>query len=139
MYRKIIVASDGSGPAIKAAKVGAELASAFGSSLTVVTVAYMPRAYAGDVGSEMQEAYVEEWQRVLDDTAEVAKELGKDPQRLLLRGDNPTAALLDEIRRGSYDLVIVGRTGAGSKGLDVMGGVSRKIAEAAPCSVLIVQ
>ncbi len=139
MYSKILVASDGSGPAIKAATIAASLARAMNSSLTVATVAYMPRAYAGDVGSEMQEAYLDEWHSVLNDTVDVAKKQGVEPKSKLIEGENPALVLLDEIKANSYDLVVVGRTGAGSKGLDIMGGVSRKIAEAAPCSVLIVR
>ena len=139
MFQKVLVASDGSGPSIKAAEVAARMAGAFGSSVTVATVAYMPRAYAGDVGTEMQEAYLAEWRRVLEGTVQVVKTGGVDAQAKLLRAGEPAGALLDEIRTSSYDLVIVGRTGAGSSGSDIMGGVSRKIAEAAPCSVLIVK
>ncbi len=139
MYQRILVASDGSGPAIKAAQVGARMASAFGASLTVATVAYMPRVYEGDVGSEMQEAYLGEWRRVLADTVGVVKKDGIEAQAKLLQGGEPARQLLDEIKNNSYDLVIVGRTGAGSTLPDIMGGVSRKIAEVAPCSVLIVR
>ena len=48
-------------------------------------------------------------------------------------------ALLDETERGGYDLLVVGRTGAGSPGSKMMGGVSRKLAEGAACSVLTVR
>jgi nucleotide-binding universal stress UspA family protein len=139
MYNKILVASDGSGPSMKAALIAGELAKAFAAQLTVVTVAYLPKIYATDLGSEMREGYVDEWKRVLDNTVKTVKEQGVEPGLRLLREEEPAGAVLEEVKRGGYDLLVVGRTGAGAPGSAMMGGVSRKIAEAAACAVLLVR
>jgi nucleotide-binding universal stress UspA family protein len=139
MFKKILVASDGSSTSIDAARIAGEVAKTFSAALTVATVAYFPRVYASDVGPDMREGYLAEWKRVLADTVAAAKAVGVDCEAKLLRDDEPAGALLEEVGRGGYDLLIVGRTGAGSPGSKMMGGVSRKLAEGAACSVLMVR
>jgi nucleotide-binding universal stress UspA family protein len=139
MYAKILVASDGSSAAVKGAEIGGRLAKAFSAALTVVTVAYIPRVYEGDLSTGMVEGYIDEWKRVLALTADAAGRVGTEPETKLLQDGDPATAVLEEAQRGKYDLVIVGRTGAGSRASKVMGGVSRKIAEGATCSVLVVR
>lgn len=139
MFSNILIASDGSSPATEAARAAGEIAKAFSAGLTVATVAYLPRAYESDVGAEMREGYMDEWRKVLDNTVAVLNAMGVKPHSRLLREEEPAKALLEEVERGKYDLFVVGRTGAGSPGSKMMGGVSRKLAEAASCSVLIVR
>ena len=138
MYEKIMVASDGSSLSMRAAAAAAAIARALSAELTVATVAYFPQAYEDDVGSEMREGYKEDWKRVLKETVGEAASHGVKPESRLLEGE-PAGALLDEAERGQYDLLVVGRTGAGSPGSRVMGGISRKIVEKANCSVLVVR
>jgi nucleotide-binding universal stress UspA family protein len=139
MYKRILVASDGSSTSLEAARIAGEVAKTFSAALTVATVAYFPRAYAADVSPDMKEGYLEEWKRVLADTVEAAKASGAEPEAKLLRDQEPAKALLEEAGKGGYDLIVVGRTGAGSPGSGMMGGVSRKLAEGAGCSVLMVR
>jgi nucleotide-binding universal stress UspA family protein len=139
MYTRILVASDGSSASVKGAEMGGEIAKAFSAALTIVTVAYVPRVYEGDLSTDMMEGYTEEWKRVLAMTADAAGRTGAEPETKLLQDGDPATALLEEAERGGYDLMIVGRTGAGSPASKVMGGVSRKVAEGASCSVLVVR
>ena len=139
MFKKIMVASDGSSTSLEAARIAGEMAKSYSAALTVATVAYFPRVYASDVGSDMREGYLDDWKRVLEDTVSAVKAVGAEPEAKLLREEEPAKALLDEAERGGYDLLVVGRTGAGSPGSKMMGGVSRKLAEGAACSVLMVR
>lgn len=138
MYSRIMIASDGSGPSMNAARIAGEIAKAFSCSVTVVTVAYVPRIYATDMGAELREGYKEEWKRVLASTADVVGRLGVKPETRLLEGDDPAQAILGALE-GSHDLLVVGRTGAGSPGSKMMGGVSRKLIEGSTCAVLLVR
>jgi nucleotide-binding universal stress UspA family protein len=143
MFTKILVASDGSGPAMNAAKAAAKIAKAMSASVTVVTVSYVPKAYAGDISPAMRQGYVDEWNHVLDLTVNAVKRLDVEPEARLLRGDEPAPAILRELESGGYDLLVVGRTGAGGRkmknaGLAMMGGVSMKIVGNAECAVLLV-
>jgi nucleotide-binding universal stress UspA family protein len=139
MYSNIVIASDGSGPSMNAARIAGEIAKAFSSSVTVVTVAYIPETYKDDMGTELREGYLEEWKRVLESTAELVTKQGVEPKTTLLRGENPAKAILDEIEGGAYDLLIVGRTGAGNPASRMMGGVSKKLIEGSNCAVLLVR
>jgi nucleotide-binding universal stress UspA family protein len=139
MFKKIMVASDGSSTSLEAARIAGAMARSYSAALTVATVAYFPRVYASDVSSDMREGYLDDWKRVLEDTVEAVKAAGAEPEAKLLREEEPAKALLNEAERGGYDLLVVGRTGAGSPGSKMMGGVSRKLAEGAGCSVLLVR
>ena len=143
MFNKILVASDGSGPAMNAAEAAAAIATAMSAKLTVATVSYVPKAYAGDISPGMRQGYVDEWEQVLNATVAVVKRQGVEPEARLLREEEPVSAILHEIERGQYDLLVVGRTGAGGSGirktaLAIMGGVSMKLLANAECSVLVV-
>ncbi len=143
MFTKILVASDGSGPAMNAAKAAAEIAKAVSATITVVTVSYVPKVYAGDISPAMSEGYVDEWEQVLNMTVRALERLGVEPEAKLLRGEEPAPAILNELESGGYDLLVVGRTGAGGHkirktGLAMMGGVSMKIIGNAECAVLLV-
>jgi len=143
MFSKILVASDGSGPAVNAAKAAARIAKAVSASVTVVTVSYVPKVYAGDISPAMRQGYVDEWHHVLDITVHPVERLDVKPEAKLLRGDEPAPAILKELEAGGYDLLVVGRTGAGGHkirktGLTMMGGVSMKIIGNAECAVLLV-
>jgi nucleotide-binding universal stress UspA family protein len=143
MFSKILVASDGSGPAINAAKAAAKMARAMSASLTVVTVSYVPRVYAGDISEAMREGYVDEWKHILEITVHAIERLEVEPEAKLLRGDEPAPAIIKELEAGGYDLLVVGRTGAGGHGmkrtgLTLMGGVSMKLISNAECAVLLV-
>jgi nucleotide-binding universal stress UspA family protein len=143
MYKKILVASDGSGPAISAAEAAAAMAKCMSATVTVVTVSFVPKVYAGDISDAMRQGYVDEWRHVLDLTVREMKKAGIEPEAKLIEEQEPAEAILAELERGGYDLLAVGRTGAGGhkmkiSGLAMMGGVSMKLTANAKCSVLIV-
>jgi nucleotide-binding universal stress UspA family protein len=139
MYEKILVASDGSGPSIRAAQAAAVLAKAFSSQVTALTSAYIPRLYEGDMSSSMKEGYLDEWRAVLDATVEALRAEGIEPEAKLIQDEDPAAAILKELRDGGYDLLAVGRTGAGNPASKTMGGISEKLTTRADCSMLIVR
>ena len=121
MYTKILVASDGSGPAVNAAEAAAAIAKALSAKVTVATVSYVPKAYAGDISPAMTQGYVEEWKRVLDITVHAVKRLGVEPEAKLLQEQEPAPALLGELESGGYDLLVLGRNGAGAAGIPKTG------------------
>jgi nucleotide-binding universal stress UspA family protein len=103
----------------------------------------VPKVYAGDISPAMRQGYVDEWQHVLDMTVNAVARLDVKPEAKLLRGDEPAPSILKELEDGGYDLLVLGRTGAGGHkmkktGLAMMGGVSMKIIGNAECAVLLV-
>jgi nucleotide-binding universal stress UspA family protein len=138
MIKKILVASDGSTTAVKAARAAAVIAKAFDAGLTVVTVAFIPKMYKGDLSDEMERAYVEDWEHALKDTAKAVSHV-LEPVTKLLRNGSPAEAILEEAESGGYDLIVLGSTGTGNPGERAMGSVAARVGAKAHCSVLVIR
>jgi nucleotide-binding universal stress UspA family protein/nitrite reductase/ring-hydroxylating ferredoxin subunit len=119
-YRRILIATDGSATADRAARKGFALAKQLEGSVTLVFVGH-PKT--GEL--------------VLQDTAvTIGRDAEIEPSTVILEGDPAeriTALAADE----GYDLVVIGNRGlAGAKAI-VLGSVPLAIAEFAACDVLI--
>ena len=119
MYRKILVASDGSKTAAKAVGRAAEVARATGATVTVLTV--------GPAEKALKTAQ-----------AEAARLSDLAVQTKVDQGD-PTQVILDEAMTGGYDLLVVGNKGMTGASRFLLGSVPNKISHHAPCALLIVR
>lgn len=147
---KILVATDGSEHAIRAARAAAELASINANSkVTVFFVMGVPRKYierhlfwvAGDKreqGRHIEELFAEERDRILDQTASVFKERGINVERDFTTG-NPAEKICEYGRRHKFDLIVIGTRGVSGLGEFFLGSVSHKVLHLAPCPVLLVK
>lgn len=143
-YRNVVVGTDGSETAERAVQHAAELASAFGARLTVVT-AYT--AGGGVSAQELETAPEDVRWRLTDaggaeDLAGHAKELARragvtDVQTRVAAGD-PASALIDVAEDTLADVIIVGSKGMTGASRFVLGSVPNKVSHHAPCDVLIV-
>ena len=77
MYSKILVATDGSDNALRAAETAAELARGWQAEVTIICVAYIPAMYESDLGSDSKEAFIEDWGRALEATKKVFEGKGR--------------------------------------------------------------
>jgi len=57
---------------------------------------------------------------------------------MITEGD-PALEILSEAERGEYDLIVIGATGENDLKHDLLGSVSTKVTQAAPCSTLVVK
>lgn len=117
-YRSVLVATDGSPTADRAARVGAELASSVGAQVTLV-----------HVGDELLGKVV------LRDTAERLGDASL-PQRV--ESGDPAAAIVALAEREGHDLLVVGNRGMSGAGR-ALGSVPNAVSHAAPCDILVVQ
>jgi nucleotide-binding universal stress UspA family protein/nitrite reductase/ring-hydroxylating ferredoxin subunit len=118
-YARMLVATDGSSTADRAARKGYALATRLGAS---VTLAFVGHPKTGEL--------------ILKDTAATIGEGAAPPTMLILRGD-PAEAIMEAAAREGLDLIVVGNRGlAGAKGL-FLASVPKKVSEYAPCDVLI--
>ncbi|WP_102348571.1 universal stress protein [Bacillus sp. Marseille-P3661] len=139
MYKKILLASDGSEHSLRAANQAIELAKCNPESVVVV-------AYVVD-SSKAKSEVLQNWNNLgvtdtrkekITKTEEKAKEAGITYEIKFLRGE-PGPALVDFVNGNHFDLVVVGSRGLNSLQEMVLGSVSHKIAKRAQCPVLIVK
>lgn len=117
-YGSVLIATDGSPTADRAARVGAEFASLLGASVTLVHVGDEP---VGEI--------------VLRDTAE---RLGdKELPIRVLKGDAGDQ-IAELAGSEGHDLVVVGNKGMSGSLRFLVGAVPDKVSHQAPCDVLIV-
>jgi nucleotide-binding universal stress UspA family protein len=146
----ILVAIDGSEGSVTALRQAADKATADAAELIVLAVT------ARDLGiSSLSDEITEysreehlaggeaEGRRVLaEDILAEAKRLVGDRKGLkaiyISRAGDPAEEILDCARERSADVIYLGSRGRGALGAFILGGVSRKVAAAAGCSVVIV-
>ena len=144
--KKILVATDFSEPSEAALAYGRELARSFGAALTVVHVVddTMARAYGIDGGvlltdPQMQRDFeasaLEQVNAQLRD--EDRKELGATGQ--VLASNSPALAIVAYAQQTGSDLIVMGTHGRGGVAHLLMGSVSEKVVQTAPCPVLTVR
>lgn len=122
---KILVAYDGSALADKALSEAIDLATVFRGSITVLHVAWEE----SDDESRRILLRAEERLKKADVRYEVRTERSQYPPRRIIR------IAMDE----ACDLIAIGSRGLGSRQAWILGSVSRRVIEEAPCPVLVVK
>lgn len=140
MYRRILVALDGSGGSKTALRRAVLLAREAQASLHALAVEdHLPR-YAATVG-ETDEARAEKdafFEQVMDEARVVAIEQGVALEGEVLVGHAAQAIVQRAQQRGA-DLIVLGHSGHSSVWGNLMGTTAHKVAHHAPCDVLIVR
>lgn len=144
MFQKILICSDGSECALKAAAAGAEIARRMGSTvllLHVFEIPVTPVMLEGGIGldpalfepppPEVQEAVVQRTRRVLEEAGIAFVDLREV-------GD-PAETILKVSERERADLIVLGSRGMGAFQRLLMGSVSDKVLHHARCAVLVVK
>ena len=115
MYDRILMPTDGSGCARRAAREGLELAKRLGSTVTFLHVLENPLV-AGYAAPEALPYSAQLYQdlkkaggQILDDALAMAKEVGVDARAELIENRRPADAIHDA--EADHDLVIVGTHG----------------------------
>lgn len=140
MFRKIVVAYDGSDGAQRALERGVELAVLVSKELWLVSVYGTPR----DTASAHAEIEQGEERAVIGfSTLQQAAEAiaGRRGVRLysVVRHGNVAKSLVDYAREEAVDLLVLGRSGYSGVWEPFLGTTADRVARHAPCSVLIVR
>ena len=119
-YRRMLIATDGSSTADRAARKGYALARRIEASVTLVFVGH-PKT--GEL--------------VLKDTvASIGQESGVTSATEIRTGD-PAREIVDAAAVEGYDLVVIGNRGLSGAKAMFLGSVPKDVAETAPCDVLV--
>ena len=138
VYEKILLATDGSENALRAAEQAAELTKRFDAKTTLITSVYIPPMYTGDV-TELQDALLEDGVRLLDHTKKAFARRGTPCVTKLVRWVHPVEAICTEATDGKYDLIVLGRRGLAEVKRGLLGSVSEGVLRSSPCAVLMVK
>jgi nucleotide-binding universal stress UspA family protein len=144
--KRILIVTDGSEYALKAAQFAGELAASMSAELHVLAVAYRDRqgeqelrefariehveGGIADVALSLARSHVEQARRRAEAQGAIAVKTS------VIEGD-PTEEILAYIAAKSIDAVVVGRRGRSGLARLLLGSVSQKLASLAPCVVII--
>lgn len=139
MYRKMLVANDGSPGGAKALAGALELARRLEVGLAMICVEELPRfpASIGEI-AEAQADAASVFEKVVASAAKLARAQGVPFESHIVAG-HPVPSIIEFVQRGRYDLLVVGYMGHSTLYNRVIGSTALRLVELAPCKVMIVK
>jgi nucleotide-binding universal stress UspA family protein len=138
MFRKVLVAYDGSDGAKAALRIGVGLAKSLGSELHSISVEEHLPHYAVSVG-EIQEAKdrVDDYFRILTKEARDQAGLNGVELQTAIRQGHEVEMIVNYAKEGAFNLLLAGYHGHSRIFERVMGSTAQSIIRLSPCSVLL--
>ena len=138
----VVLGTDGSDIAKRAAAVAVSLAQTNGVDLHIVTVVRPPEGWWGVVGSPptpeaVADALAKAQRSILDETLATIETDGITVATAEEIGD-PAGVLMDYCASVNAGVLVVGKRGAGIVERLIMGSVADRVVHHAPCPVLVV-
>ena len=140
MFKKILLAYDGSKGAERALAAGIELATVHGADLVALAVQeHLPR-FSGTIDEvqEEKEFANQQYSRLLYGAQAQARASGVKLQTLMRPG-HPAQTIVEVAKEGKFDVIMVGHSGLSGVWAAFLGTTAEKVSRHAPCSVLIVR
>ncbi|HHT9120738.1 MAG TPA: universal stress protein [Candidatus Hypogeohydataceae bacterium YC41] len=140
MYKKILIAYDGSEPSKTALKAAIELAKLAGAELHSLSVEEHLPHYASTV-TEVLESKRERnslFKELIEEAKQLALEQGVTLNANVLPG-HAVETIIHYAERGNFDLIVVGRATHSRIFKKLLGRTANQIILHAPCSVLVVK
>lgn len=148
MYKKMLIATDGSEPSDKAVQHGVELAKAVGATVILVTVteiwSALDVARAAESGIndpiEQYEKIAEKSaQRTLDAAEAIVKSAGISCETLHVRDHAPAEGVVSAAKDKGCDLIVVGTHGRRGINRVILGSQATKVLAYSEVPVLVVR
>ena len=148
MFKKILVAVDGSELSYKSVDYALDLAQKYSAQLKIVTVIDAPSdtlvaqasAFAPQSMKEHEEKLEKDHEQILAKAIQKAQNLTPkvSVSKEVLEG-HPAQKIIETTKQESFDLIVMGSRGLGGIKEFILGSVSDKVADEAPCPVLIIK
>lgn len=146
VYRRIVVAVDGSEFSLRAAAAAVNIGKKNGARILAVTVMTVPDylLIGGNVAPQaLDQIYTESRanaQSLVDNVVKMAKDSGLEAEGSVLTDSRSVVqAIVDFAEGQGADLIVLGTRGMGNLKRALLGSVSTGVATHAHCSVLIVR
>ena len=137
MYRKILIASDGSDGARKALSTAIELSKRLGAELNMVSVEELPRfASSVDEIVEDKQDQNQRFARVIREARRAAEVEGIRLSARVVAG-HAVPTIVELVEREGFDLLVVGFMGHSAIYNRLIGSTTDRLVELAPCPVLV--
>ncbi len=136
MFKKILLAYDGSEGAKKGLEAGISLAKLHQAELWALTV--QEKLPPAAIEAMAEEKFYEHFEQILEEARNRAEEAGIELQTEIRIG-HPAKTIVEVAQEGGFDLILVGHTGLSEVWARFLGSTTEKVSRHAPCSVLIVR
>ena len=134
--KRILIAVDGSDYGMVAVRIAAKIAVGIGApSVTVINVIPLVAGPMGPVMVADAPDDINAWELFAEPQAAL-KEAGLEAKLLLVEGD-PADEIVKAARAENSDLIVVGHRGLSTVRAFLLGSVSDRVVNHAPCSVLV--
>ncbi len=140
MFKKILIANDGSDGAKHALQVAIDLAKKYNAELHSISVEEGIPHYAATIG-EVEEFKKEAngyFQKINDEAKEEVKKAGID-LHVKVQAGHEVETIVNYAKEGKFDLLIIGFMGHSKIFGRVWGSTSQNITKLSPCTVIVVK
>lgn len=140
MFKKILIANDGSEGARHALKVAIDLANKYRAELHSISVEEGVPHYAATMGEvdEYRREADEFFRKINNEAVEEAKKTGIELQTKVQAG-HEVETIVQYAKEGKFDLLVVGFMGHSKIFGRVWGSTSQNITKLSPCTVIVVK
>jgi nucleotide-binding universal stress UspA family protein len=146
LFRKILLAVDGSHSCFRASEITASFAREFGSEVTVVHVIsydFMHPEFKAHyqlspvILHELDKTYQKAGSKIIRAAEEFFREENVEVNSELIRGEDPAEKILQMVKKSSCDLLTIGNNSEPRARRFSLGNIAEKISLYAKCPVLI--
>ena len=140
MFKKILIANDGSEGARHALKVAIDLAKKYNAELYSISVEEGVPHYAATIGEveEFRKEANDFFKKVNDEAGEIAEKEGIELHAKVIPG-HEVETIINYAKEGKFDLLVIGFMGHSKIFGRVWGSTSQNITKLAPCTVVVVK
>ena len=138
MYRKLLVAYDGSASSQRAFSASLELAGLCKAQLIVLSIATPPQPASEEETEASVDSSREYFDRQFAGMRQRADSAGI-AATFETRVGHPSRHIVDHAEQSNADLIVIGHRGKGLLGRLVLGSVAKQVIDLAACPVLVIR
>jgi nucleotide-binding universal stress UspA family protein len=140
MFKKILIANDGSEGAKHALKVAIDFAKKYNAELHSISVEEGVPHYAATIGEveEYKKEANEFFKKINDEAVELSRKEGIELHTKVQAG-HEVESIISYAKEEKFDLLVIGFMGHSKIFGRVWGSTSQNIAKLAPCTVVVVK